>query len=164
MKKSAAYMTRKDVLIAPKSSWFLLTLTIIGRRQCNSYRVPVGGLQIRYCMWCKQWLPLARFQLGIKVCFSCRSKTDRRKSKLEVLKNYGEKCACCGEGEIEFLTIDHIEGGGGLHRKKLRDSGEFHIYRWLKKNHWPKGYRVLCLNCNGARGFFGYCPHETPSG
>jgi hypothetical protein len=27
-----------------------------------------------------------------------------------------------------------------------------------------KGYRVLCHNCNLARGFYGYCPHEKFDG
>jgi hypothetical protein len=31
----------------------------------------------------------------------------------------------------------------------------------MKRNNFPPGFRVLCRNCNGARGFYGYCPHES---
>lgn len=82
-----------------------------------------------------------------------RSKRIRR----EVLQHYGGKCECCGEFILEFLALDHIEGGGGAHRKKI-NTGNFAW--WLKRNGYPKGYRVLCHNCNMARGIYGYCPHE----
>jgi hypothetical protein len=26
------------------------------------------------------------------------------------------------------------------------------------------GYRVLCQNCNAARGLYGYCPHQGTGG
>lgn len=87
-----------------------------------------------------------------------------RRLKLEVLVAYSgspPRCACCGETMIEFLTIDHIEGGGTAQRKQL---GVVSIYNWLKKNNYPLGYRVLCMNCNVALGHFGYCPHKTKSG
>lgn len=67
------------------------------------------------------------------------------------------KCACCGINDIEFLTIDHINGGGGTHRKSMK---AYSIYVWLKRENLPEGYRVLCMNCNFALGKFGYCPHH----
>ena len=39
-----------------------------------------------------------------------------------VIKEYGKKCRCCGVIEIEFLTIDHINGGGNKHRKEIGES------------------------------------------
>jgi len=84
----------------------------------------------------------------------------RRKLRLEVLNHYtpkGLRCACCGEDHVEFLCIDHINGGGGQHRKSI--NGDF--YNWLKKHGFPKGFRVLCFNCNGSLGFYGYCPHKA---
>lgn len=80
--------------------------------------------------------------------------------KLEVWSRYGTICNCCGEPSKEFLTIDHINGGGNKHRKELRSNGSQNIYRWLKRNDFPEGYRVLCMNCNFAHGMYGYCPHE----
>ena len=31
---------------------------------------------------------------------------------------------------------------------------------WMIKNNFPKGFQVLCHNCNLAKGFYGKCPHE----
>jgi hypothetical protein len=32
---------------------------------------------------------------------------------------------------------------------------------WLKRNNFPSGYRVLCMNCNhGRKRNGGICPHE----
>ena len=84
----------------------------------------------------------------------------RLKLRKEVLVAYGNICACCGEDRIEFLSIDHINGGGNKERKKLKLSGGVSFYQYLRKNNFPKGYRVLCHNCNMARGLYGYCPHE----
>lgn len=67
------------------------------------------------------------------------------------------KCACCGEKIIEFLSIDHIDGGGTQHRSKI---GKGYIYFWIKKNNFPSGFRVLCHNCNQAIGMYGKCPHD----
>lgn len=83
--------------------------------------------------------------------------------KIEVWGHYGGKCECCGANNKEFLTIDHINGGGTKHRKELRASGSQHIYSWLKRNNYPEGYRVLCMNCNFSHGMYGYCPHKNES-
>ncbi len=69
-------------------------------------------------------------------------------------------CACCGESNIEFLSIDHINGGGNKHRKIIKKNGSS-FYRWLIKENFPLGYQVLCLNCNIAKSRFGHCPHEN---
>lgn len=47
--------------------------------------------------------------------------------------------------DIRALSIDHIHGGGGKH-KKIAGSGS-RLYYWLKRNNYPKGYQVLCMNC-----------------
>lgn len=86
----------------------------------------------------------------------------RKRIKLEVLSHYGgspPRCACCGEVFIEFLCIDHINGGGAVHRRKLKKWG-VHFYAWLRKNKFPEGFRVLCHNCNMSIGAYGYCPHD----
>lgn len=85
----------------------------------------------------------------------------RQQLRQEALIYYGgnpPKCACCGEIIIEFLTIDHIGGGGHKHSQKIGGSGN--LYRWLKKNDYPLGFRVLCYNCNSCLGHYGYCPHQ----
>jgi len=78
----------------------------------------------------------------------------------KIIKEYGGVCVCCGEEHIEFLSIDHIGGGGTKHRKVLGGGTSFFL--WLKENDFPKdNYRLLCMNCNWARGRYGYCPHEN---
>jgi len=88
------------------------------------------------------------------------AKKRRQKLKLLVIAAYGGECTCCQEKRPEFLSIDHINGGGRQHRQELIASGQ-DFYQWLKKNNFPKdNYRLLCHNCNQALGMFGYCPHE----
>ncbi len=78
------------------------------------------------------------------------------KSHMDAIVAYGGKCACCGEDRPEFLGIDHINGGGNKHRK---EEGIHSLSRWLRKNKYPEGFRVLCHNCNISIGSYGYCPH-----
>ena len=81
--------------------------------------------------------------------------------KREAFEAYGGiQCNCCGENHVEFLTIDHINGGGNKHRIEVTGSKTGSIYRWLKRNMYPEGFQVLCFNCNSAKGLFGLCPHE----
>lgn len=82
------------------------------------------------------------------------------KLKIEIISHYGGICKCCGEGGLDFLTIDHIMGGGTKHRKKL-PSGSGSTYRWLKKKKYPKEYQVLCFNCNFSKYLGnGMCLHQ----
>jgi len=76
----------------------------------------------------------------------------------QVLDTYGAWCHCCGETEKDFLTIDHIDGGGRRHKKKVGSGIRF--YRWLISNNFPVGFEILCYNCNCAKGKLGYCPHK----
>jgi hypothetical protein len=90
-----------------------------------------------------------------------RKKAYQQKMKEIVLSHYSggvSKCACCGEQNMAFLSIDHIEGGGRKQMRKLKRGGA-PFYHWLVNNGYPSGYRVLCINCNSALGFRGYCPH-----
>jgi len=54
-------------------------------------------------------------------------------------------CDMCGESDLDVLSVDHIKGGGAIHRKELNGT---HIERWIIKNNFPVGYRILCRNCN----------------
>ena len=97
--------------------------------------------------------------LGYRVRMYALRKQRSRERKLEVLSKYGGHCKCCGEKEILFLSIDHIDGGGSKHRKKLGIQSGEPFYRWLVKNNFPSGFQVLCFNCNMAKGFHNKCPH-----
>jgi len=105
----------------------------------------------------------------LSFCKNCINSPERKKSNKEYMRNvrflvlqkYSAEipfCSCCNETIIEFLGIDHIEGKGNLHRKELIKNG-FTIYLWLRKNHYPNGFRVLCHNCNLSLGYNQYCPH-----
>ena len=81
------------------------------------------------------------------------------KFRVEALTHYGGKCACCGESKLEFLCLDHINGGGNEDRRQHGLGTSF--YRWLRTNGYPDGFRVLCYNCNMALGMYGSCPHAS---
>lgn len=86
-----------------------------------------------------------------------RGKIWRVKLKKEIIEQYGGKCVCCGESEILFLTIDHVNNDGYL----LRKIETTQIYSFLKKNNFPKdSYQLLCFNCNLGKHYNGgRCPH-----
>ena len=74
--------------------------------------------------------------------------------RVETLKQYSPDLICqlCGFSDLRALTIDHIDGGGDSHRQELskslsRTPGPWRLYRWLRDNGYPAGYRVLCMNC-----------------
>lgn len=87
----------------------------------------------------------------------------RRSLKDEIFSAYGGyKCNCCGERERGFLTIDHINGGGTAERRKEK-LGAYSAWSKLKKQGFPFGYQVLCMNCNFAKFQMGCCPHKKKS-
>lgn len=81
-----------------------------------------------------------------------------RQDRFDTLQHYGGKCDCCGESNKEFLAFDHINGDGNKHRKQENIKN---LAKWLRQNKYPKGFRVLCHNCNFSIGAYGYCPHQT---
>ena len=88
-----------------------------------------------------------------------KTRLHRAKTRALILSAYGGKCACCGEKRSEFLALDHINGGGGKQRRNgFSTSGS--IYRFAIRLNFPTTFRLLCHNCNSARGWYGYCPHE----
>lgn len=87
-----------------------------------------------------------------------------KKRRFICLQHYGGKvprCKCCKEKIVQFLAIDHINGEGNRHRREVLRRGE--IYYWLIKNNFPKGFQILCHNCNMAKGLYGKCPHNKRS-
>ncbi len=90
-----------------------------------------------------------------------------KKLKNKIFDHYGRECACCGEDNIKFLSIDHINSDGGEHRERLRSGGHAHrqnsgdkVYRDIVK-HWPDDIQILCYNCNmGKQHNDGVCPHK----
>lgn len=82
-----------------------------------------------------------------KVCIS--RKKAFQKLKLAVMSYYSRgtpKCTMCGYTDTRALSIDHVDGGGREHLRTVV-GGDNHFYRWLKHNGFPKGFQVLCMNC-----------------
>jgi hypothetical protein len=92
-----------------------------------------------------------------------RQRERHQEQKREAMDAYGGVCACCGEAELVFLAIDHVNDDGAQHR---RDSGMGRgprAYRWLRDQGYPEGFQVLCHNCNYAK-HRGICPHQLKEG
>ena len=71
----------------------------------------------------------------------------RSKVRTDLIKEYGGKCCECGITDIDVLDIDHINNNGAEQRREGMYG--YNLYRWLKKNHWPKdSFQLLCRNCN----------------
>jgi len=85
----------------------------------------------------------------------------RWKLNRQVLTAYNNVCACCGERNQFFLTLDHKEGGGNIHRKEVRKMGSNDWYKWVIENNFPEEFQLLCYNCNlGRERNGGICPHH----
>ena len=92
-----------------------------------------------------------------------RDATYRTDYRDKVFNHYGWECKCCGEKEILFLTIDHINNDGKNHLMKSgrRYSGTA-LYRFLILNNFPVDFQTLCMQCNwGKRMNNGICPHKN---
>ena len=71
--------------------------------------------------------------------------------KREVLSVYSKNLTCqwdgCSWGDIRSLSIDHVLNDGLRHRKQVTGGqGGPVFYNWLKRNGYPKGFQVLCMN------------------
>lgn len=91
-----------------------------------------------------------------------RSKQYAITLRLDVMNHYGNKCKCCGESHIDFLSIDHINNDGYKNRNKQGTGVKF--YRWIIKNNYPNDLQILCYNCNQAKQYVGICPHTKEYG
>lgn len=84
-----------------------------------------------------------------------------RKLKQDVMEAYCNgkpRCQCCGLDNIDGLSIDHMHGRKQMGHERTFRSKVF--YQYLKRKKYPKGYQVLCINCNSAKGKLGKCPHQ----
>lgn len=93
------------------------------------------------------------------------NKKYREAVKQKVFNHYGERCACCGETERTFLTLDHINNDGAEHRRSLgkdRTTSPDKVWRAVIKENYPNTFQILCYNCNcGKRDNGGVCPHQA---
>jgi hypothetical protein len=95
----------------------------------------------------------------------CKAKTlnRRRLCKEKCMSHYSEgipTCKCCGETNIAFLTIDHVNNDGAEHRRRDPNARGGSLYYLLVRSNFPEGFQVLCMNCNCAKEWYGVCPHK----
>src|SRR5262249_5201946 len=105
-------------------------------------------------------------------CAECRNKrndiqrvkrADCRRQALEHYSNGLLECACCGETEYGFLTLDHPNNDGNIERKEITDKSMGMSWWAIKQNFKPE-LQVLCMNCNWGRMMNDgkWCPHQAP--
>ena len=127
-----------------------------------------------YCIYCGNNTPKENYK-GCKECLEKKVQSNksikdyngkqsqyRLLIKYDVIKKYGNICACCGEDEIMFLSIDHINNDGVLDRDSFKNYSTFSFYLKLKKEPIREDLQVLCFNCNlGKQLNNGECPHKN---
>lgn len=86
-----------------------------------------------------------------------RTKRYRNKCKAEIIAAYGDKCTClgCTVTEPEFLTVEHVNKDGKVHR-----ASGVSVYADIRRRGFPPDYTIHCFNCNIAKSLFGACPHR----
>ena len=80
-----------------------------------------------------------------------KSRDHNRDIKLAVFKAYGgAKCVGCGETDLFFLELDHVNHDGAAERAADKNKGSTNLYWKLKNQGFPdrERYRVLCKKCN----------------
>ncbi len=87
-----------------------------------------------------------------------------KERRLQIKENffemYGDICNCCGESERLFLSLDHVQNDGHLHRTNYKDNRDEYLEAIRVYN--PSVYQTLCHNCNqGKHRNGGVCPHKT---
>lgn len=94
---------------------------------------------------------------------NAKSKEQRDAVRDAVYLAYGGyRCACCGETERMFLSIDHVNNDGAEHKRTCKIRTGEQLYRWLIRNKFPVGFQILCMNCQwGKRNNNGVCPHVS---
>jgi hypothetical protein len=90
----------------------------------------------------------------------------RARLKAMVFAHYGAICRCCGETEPLFLTLDHVNNDGAMHRRKISNgkarTSPTGIYFDVIRRNFPADFQVLCYNCNCGRARNGgVCPHQS---
>ncbi len=92
----------------------------------------------------------------------CNAKKKNYELKKYTIKYYSNgkmNCNCCDENIYKFLTVDHINGRKPHNHD--RSMTGIKLLWWLKKNKYPKGFQILCYNCNCSRAKNGgICPHK----
>lgn len=74
--------------------------------------------------------------------------------KKTIIDHYGGACVLCGERNIGFLTLDHINNDGHIERRsKKYKEGRIQYYRRIIREGFPNTLQVLCWSCNRKKYF-----------
>lgn len=95
--------------------------------------------------------------------FSEIRRINNLRKKKKAIEHYSRGkmcCNCCGEKNLAFLTLDHINGDGSKHRKLIGTHTK--LSSWTIRNNFPSGFQVLCFNCNIGKSNKSICPHKNP--
>jgi hypothetical protein len=139
--------------------WKPLDVDHFYRRKTKS-----GYSETSWESWCRSCRLARRTAWGIQnqQWIAEYGRSSRAEQRMKVLRHYGGEspaCACCGESELAFLAVDHIDGGGNQHAKEIGGAGS-NLIRWLIDHDYPDGFQILCHNCNVAKSILGACPHQ----
>ena len=130
----------------------------------NAYTYP--GRQHRSCRICRAVACKAQYDKPItKVVRAIkRSGLDGNRAWRywqQILDHFGAFCFCCGEDTIEFLTLEHKQKDGCLHRT-LRPSMASIYLDVIRSGFDADKYGILCMQCNWATRKGRTCPHQRP--
>jgi len=131
---------------------------LVGYLRRNNYP---GGYQVLCgnCNWLKEFEDKKK-TLSTKKR-NVKTREGWQELKKEVFTHYSKgkpKCNCCGFDNFTALSIDHISGRKEAEHRKT-DTGRL-VYYWLRRNHYPKDFQVLCVMCNAAKRNLEKCPHQ----
>lgn len=122
---------------------------------CIRHENPPRYISSRGCVLCSR-MKDKRHYLKSRTPEEIQAERDKANERSElnkiavinVLTNGEGTCRWCGQGDIDVLNIDHIDGGGNKHRKELGTRNGQSFYTWIISNDYPDGFQVLCANCN----------------
>ncbi len=97
---------------------------------------------------------------GYVNCEECAAvfRGNHKQNKKRCFDHYGRTCTCCNlEFDERFLTLDHIQNDGALHREEIGGT----LYKWAIDNEFPPILQTNCFNCNMGKSVNGgICPHQ----
>ena len=107
------------------------------------------------CARCRVIYPLEEMA-NRTFCRACARRSeaeDRKVLRANILAAYGGACACCGESHSDFLAVDHKNGGGNAHRRKIKAVGGRTFYQWLKNNEYPAEFSCCAITAIWPQGY-----------
>ena len=130
--------------------------------ELERFRAPINAKQNK-----RRREKIASFSDAMRAKFFAKVNADNKSRRDavrdDVYRAYGGYvCNCCGVTEPKFLSVDHVHNDGAAHRRQEGIKTGEQLHRWLKRNNYPSGFQILCMNCQwGKRNNNGVCPHQS---